>query len=261
MPEPGPETDARRAALLATGDIEMGDITKRPLFTKEEDDVEPFGGWLAPCIRPNKGDVSNVVTFVIFCIGVLMRFLGRKDELASAILAFGLFGFAGGATNAIAVTMLFDKIPFLIGSGVIPRRFKDILEALKSLILDTFFEEKFLRAYVSERSADLVSAVDLKGRLERAMQADGFDAVLATKFEALASTPDGQLIATLAPMFGGYESMTVMLKPVLRAVGNELLTTLTSNFDIIDVVDVGQIRREIDRALSQRMSMLTPLKV
>ena len=29
--------------------------------------------------------------------------------------AFGLFGFAGGMTNWLAIRMMFDKIPFLIG--------------------------------------------------------------------------------------------------------------------------------------------------
>jgi hypothetical protein len=75
--------------------------------------------------------------------------------------------------------MLFDKIPGLIGSGVIPRRFQDILGALKTMILETFFEERFLRAYISERSAGFFEGLDLKGKLEKAMRAEGFDGALA----------------------------------------------------------------------------------
>ena len=39
-------------------------------------------------------------------------------------MAFGLFGFAGGATNWIAIVMLFDEIPGVFGSGIIPKQFK-----------------------------------------------------------------------------------------------------------------------------------------
>ena len=35
--------------------------------------------------------------------------------LFKLIRAFGLFGFAGGMTNWLAIRMMFDKIPFLVG--------------------------------------------------------------------------------------------------------------------------------------------------
>ena len=47
------------------------------------------------------------------------------------ILAFGLFGFAGGITNWLAIKMLFDKIPGLYGSGIIEDRFVEIRETVK----------------------------------------------------------------------------------------------------------------------------------
>ena len=78
------------------------------------------------------------------------------------VLSVGLFGFAGGITNWLAIKMLFDRIPGtrpgceirsciytcsmstiwlhihiyavvgLTGSGVIPRRFKEIRNTVKS---------------------------------------------------------------------------------------------------------------------------------
>jgi hypothetical protein len=36
--------------------------------------------------------------------------------------------------------MLFDRIPFLWGSGVIPRQFKAIRETVKDTIMRTFFD-------------------------------------------------------------------------------------------------------------------------
>lgn len=62
------------------------------------------------------------------CIGVALRTALKDDDAASTagayIMAFGLFGFAGGATNWIAIVMLFDEIPGVFGSGIIPKQFK-----------------------------------------------------------------------------------------------------------------------------------------
>ena len=198
----------------------------------------------------------------LFALGVALSFSrGKSDSFASLVLAFGLFGFAGGVTNWLAVKMLFDRIPGLIGSGVIPRRFQDILGALKTMIIETFFEEKFLRAYLDERSGTLLEGLDLKGRLEGAMGGPGFDEKLATKLEQLSTTPEGMMLATLAPMFGGFQTMVPMIKPMLVGVGLELVTTLTDNFDLNEVMDVKKVRAEIERVLDQRMQTLTPAKV
>jgi len=43
----------------------------------------------------------------------------------------GVFALSGSVTNWIAVHMLFDKVPFLYGSGVILDRFEDIKLGLK----------------------------------------------------------------------------------------------------------------------------------
>ena len=210
----------------------------------------------------NKGDYSNVATAMVLVIGLIMRTsLGARNASAGFILAFGLFGFAGGVTNWLAVKMLFDRIPFLIGSGVIPRRFKDILGALKTMILETFFEKKFLSEYLSTRSGNLLEKVDVRSKLRKAMAGDTFDHDLARKLEKLAATPDGLLLQTMAPMFGGFDTMVPMLKPMLIGIGADLIETLAANFDLTEIVDVDTVRGEIDKVLTERMETLTPLRV
>lgn len=44
-----------------------------------------------------------------------------------------MFGFSGGITNWLAIKMLFDRVPFLIGSGVITKQFKEI----RQTVMDT----------------------------------------------------------------------------------------------------------------------------
>ena len=61
----------------------------------------------------NKSLVTNLVSILIIFIGYFY-----KDEY-SFILMTGVFALSGSVTNWIAVHMLFEKIPFLYGSGVI----------------------------------------------------------------------------------------------------------------------------------------------
>ena len=66
----------------------------------------------------DKGDAANAFTFVLMCGAIALRSYGYASrdagivgKLNRYVLAFGLFGFAGGITNALAVKMLFDRIP------------------------------------------------------------------------------------------------------------------------------------------------------
>ena len=50
----------------------------------------------------------------------------------------GMFAFSGGVTNWIAIKMLFDKVPGLYGSGVIPSRFVEIRITVKKMVMKNF---------------------------------------------------------------------------------------------------------------------------
>jgi hypothetical protein len=94
----------------------------------------------------DKGTFSNFVSAGVFGVGwVLPR--GNAQDL---VLSIGMCALSGGITNSLAVKMLFDRIPSLAGSGVIPARFKEIRAKVKSLILEHFFEEAYLHRFFSD---------------------------------------------------------------------------------------------------------------
>ena len=100
--------------------------------------------------RWEKGNVSNLISLTLLVAGLWGRVEGVNGS--EWVLAVGLFGFAGGTTNWLAVKMLFDRVPLLYGSGVIPARFRAIREAVKDAIMRYFFDEEYLRAIL--RRAD-----------------------------------------------------------------------------------------------------------
>ena len=79
-----------------------------------------------------------------------------KDQY-SFILMTGVFALSGSVTNWIAVHMLFDKVPFLYGSGVILDRFEDIKLGLKNLILQELFSEDQIKKFLLENKNGVLS--------------------------------------------------------------------------------------------------------
>ena len=99
----------------------------------------------------DKGTASNITSACVLTLGLLLD----AGAAQAWILSAGLFGFSGGITNWLAVKMLFDRIPGLIGSGVIPARFREIRRKIKDLILEHFFDEEYLRRFFAENQQDI----------------------------------------------------------------------------------------------------------
>ena len=67
----------------------------------------------------------------------------------------GLFALSGGLTNWLAIHMLFEKIPLLYGSGVIPNRFQEFKDGLKELIMREFFSSESLSNFLKTKKLEL----------------------------------------------------------------------------------------------------------
>ena len=81
----------------------------------------------------NKSLITNILAFSITMYGMFSPIYSTEIFMA------GLFALSGGLTNWLAIHMLFEKIPLLYGSGVIPERFEDFKVGIKDLILTEFF--------------------------------------------------------------------------------------------------------------------------
>jgi uncharacterized membrane protein YheB (UPF0754 family) len=97
----------------------------------------------------DKGTASNVASAC--CLGISLTASGLPPVFFTA----SMFAFSGGITNWLAVKMLFDRVPGLIGSGVIPARFKEIRSKVKDLIMEHFFDEEHLRDFLGEHTGSM----------------------------------------------------------------------------------------------------------
>ncbi len=75
----------------------------------------------------DKGTLSMFVTILLMAIGVVILVAAKDmnwdeeinplEKFSLYLISAGVFGLAGGGTNAIAVFMLLFKIPCVYGSG------------------------------------------------------------------------------------------------------------------------------------------------
>ena len=81
----------------------------------------------------NKSMITNLLALLTMAGGYLLQL--------PWLWAMGLFAFSGAITNWLAVHMLFEKVPLLYGSGVIPARFTELKLALHQLLMQQFFSQ------------------------------------------------------------------------------------------------------------------------
>lgn len=235
------------------------------------------GGWL------NVGTLSNCIAFAVMLTGLLLVVVADCDNLGcKLLLSAGLFGFAGGVTNCacrapivavtrctyapthardllhpgLAVKMLFDRIPFLYGSGIIPARFKEIRQTVKDTIMVTFFDEEYLVKYLDTHIPKFLDALDLPGKLEAELAKPDTDALIEAKLNEVVGRGDStaQVLMMASMAMGGVKGMVPHIKPLLVSFGKELAAALASKFNTdVAMQNVDKLRLTLDNLMEEKL--------
>lgn len=204
-----------------------------------------------------KGFVSNVVSCVVMIIGLAMRFsAGPEDVAARYVLSFGLFGFAGGVTNWLAVKMLFDEIPLIYGSGVIPRRFKEIRKAVKNTIMTAFFNPSFLRKYLREK----IEEVDVNSWIKKMLESESVSKAIDEQLAAAFQSQEARLLLQMAGINPQMVSAVVpLLKPFISNMAGKIGPKLKqAALEQGSDENILYLRAEVDKMMTAKLKMLTP---
>lgn len=209
----------------------------------------------------DKGAISNIITFVIMIIGVVGAQMTKetRDGAGSigwlCIQAIGLFGFSGGVTNWLAVKMLFDKVPGLVGSGIITQQFKEIRQTVMETVLDTFFDAEFLGDYVVDKADEFEKSNYLQGKIKAVLEGPETDEIVTKHIGLLFTKPEGMML-----MMAGFDATTIkpMILPFVTGMDEEIAPMLTEGFDMKSMVDAKAMRGQVKELMVTKMEMLTP---
>ena len=191
----------------------------------------------------NKSLITNLVSIFIILIGYFY-----KDEY-SFILLTGVFALSGSITNWIAVHMLFEKIPFLYGSGVILDRFEDIKLGIKNLILQELFTETQINNFLLDSN---------EGVSEKIIEKIDFDKVFIGLVEAIEGSQLGGMLA----MVGGRKALDPLKEPFtkkLKVIIEDFMTDNTSNDSNADTT--ASLLSKIENILDARLADLSPEEI
>eukprot|EP00040_Diaphanoeca_grandis_P026870 m.151472 g.151472 ORF g.151472 m.151472 type:complete len:299 (+) comp30760_c3_seq1:173-1069(+) len=206
-----------------------------------------------------KGNVALLLMFTVMVVGIVLVYTEKPLAWEKYILSFGLFGFAGGLTNWIAVTMLFVRVPGLVGSGVIPVRYVQIRETVKDIIMETFFDPEFLSAFLGGKLEQYGAAIHPEEHVQGMLKSEEFDKKIDANLNTLGERPE---FAAVIAMGIQPEQLKPMIIPFISGFAEELAPMLKAKMiDPKVVVNIEDVRSQIEIYMSVRMETLTAQKV
>jgi uncharacterized membrane protein YheB (UPF0754 family) len=202
--------------------------------------------------RPlDKSVVTNLVAFAIIVLGYI------SPVLQDFIKSIGFFALSGAITNWLAIHMLFEKVPYLYGSGVIPDRFEEFKLSIKQLMMEQFFTVSNIEQFIESEEEQGSKMLNL----EPFLNAVDYDKI----YESLVSSIMNSSFGGMLVMMGGEEALAPLKEPFTEKMKITLVdmvesdrfkTALKHGLDAhkigIDIID------KIETVIDKRLNELTP---
>lgn len=199
----------------------------------------------------NKSLITNFIAVVLIGLSFLVT-----SEAGSLLLFTGLFALSGALTNQLAIHMLFEKVPFLYGSGVIPARFEAFKESIKNLMMSQFFNKEQLDNFfkTEEKKIDLTPIIEVTD--------------FTPAFDALSKTVMESSFGGMLGMFGGESALEGLRDPfslkmksaVIKIVKSDAFNNTLQNHMQSSSLSSDMIN-SIESVIDARLNELTPLIV
>lgn len=179
----------------------------------------------------------------------------------SYVLNTGLFALSGGVTNWLAIHMLFEKVPGIYGSGVIPLRFEEFKLGIRTLIMEQFFNKANLDSLLHQ-------AGDISGKLSEKLRQEIESLDLAAAFESLLDVIMASSFAGMLGMLGGRDALKSLKPPFIE----KMREYFQHQFDaggferqvdeaLKSALDEDSIRAQLELLIDQRLNEMTPQHV
>jgi uncharacterized membrane protein YheB (UPF0754 family) len=198
----------------------------------------------------NKSILTNGLAIALVVLGFILDNVILKTV--------GLFAVSGAITNWIAVHMLFEKVPGLYGSGVIPERFEDFKSGIRTLVMEQFFSEDNIQRFLADNNKPI--SVNFAPIIKKVNLAPTFDSLV----EVIKDSSFGQMLG----MFGGVEALEPMRQPFVDKMGAALENiTQDAKFTLLLQEELTQpdvqqdLHKKINQIVEQRLNELTPKMV
>lgn len=160
----------------------------------------------------SKSFITDFISLLLIGLSFLV-----PEAYHNPLLFTGLFALSGAITNQLAIHMLFERVPFLYGSGVIEKNFEIFKASIRTMIMKQFFTKEQLGDFFSQEE----KKIDLSPLVEEADFSPAFDALSKTVMES----KFGGAIS----MFGGEEALDGLREPFSRKLKSAVSSIVSSS--------------------------------
>jgi len=201
-------------------------------------------------MRISKGLVVNLIALLL----VVASFFVPED-FAKYLYFSGLFALSGAITNQIAIYMIFNRVPFLYGSGVVELNFEKFKNSIKNMIMEQFFSQeridKFLKAELeSVDFAEIIEEVDFTPAYESLKES-----IIESKF--------GQVLN----LFGGESALESLKVTFIKKLKSSIISITSSKAfkeqlkNLKSISHSQTFTQKIDTIITEKLDTLTPKDV
>lgn len=196
----------------------------------------------------NKSVITNIIAVAVTLLGYFSN--------QAILFTVGIFALSGAITNWLAIHMLFEKVPFLYGSGVIPARFDEFKLAIKLLMMEQFFTEDNIDRFLSGSSGN-ASPLNLAPVIEKIDLTPAFNNLV----EVIEQSSFGPMLA----MVGGSEAIQPMKEPFIEKMklsikeisqSEQFNTLLREELEQPNMI--ASMREKVSDIIDKRLNELTP---
>lgn len=199
----------------------------------------------------NKSLLTNGVAAVLAALGGLSPW---QPELLQTI---GIFALSGAITNWLAVHMLFERVPFLYGSGVIPANFEAFKAAIQRLIMTQFFTAENIQRFIQKEEQSSQKLLNVEPFLDKI----DYDRLFQSLVTAITESSLGGLLG----MIGGPEALEPLKEPFIVKI-RKALTRMAESPAFADALheglNEGQFGQDlvdnVEQIVQKRLDELTP---
>jgi uncharacterized membrane protein YheB (UPF0754 family) len=197
----------------------------------------------------NKNIVTNAVAAIVMLLGWYLQ--------QPLLLSVGLFALSGALTNALAVHMLFEKVPLLYGSGVIQARFEQFRAGIYQLVMTQFFSSDNIDRFLTDKQQSHAKTFDFEPVI--------IETDLSPAFDSLLKVVEQSSFGGMLGMFGGSAALMPLKEPFINRLKLALIdVTQTDEFNQLVLAQLDKpeqlagIREQVDSIVQQRLNELTP---
>ena len=200
----------------------------------------------------NKSDITNIITVLIMAFGY-----SNDNQI---IYMVGLFALSGAVTNSLAIHMLFEKVPFLYGSGVIESKFSQFKISIHNLLMNQFFTREHLTKFFQEEMSSAKKTIDF----EKILNKTDFSPAYESLKESVMQSSFGGMLG----MFGGESALEPLREPFTKKLQASIISISASDA-FQEVVNEAlksenlseDIYNKLSKIVNTRLEELTPAMV